>query len=126
MSLQNVGPMETTVDEVARVLAPSGRFVIAITHPLNTAGDFASGSDDNDRPYVIEGSWFERRWITRPAVRGGYTMRFHFEHRPLHAYTDALADAGFLIERLRELGEPDPSDKWSRIPLFLHIRAVRT
>ena len=52
-------------------------------------------------------------------------MTFHTEHRPLRDYTDALADAGFLIEGLREVGEPDPLDKWHRIPLFLHIRAIR-
>ena len=52
-------------------------------------------------------------------------MTFHSEHRPLHDYTDALADAGFLIERIREVGDPDPADKWHRVPLFLHLRAVR-
>jgi hypothetical protein len=51
---------------------------------------------------------------------------FHSEHRPLHDYVDALADAGFLVERLREVGEPDPESKWYRIPLFLHILAVRS
>ena len=51
-------------------------------------------------------------------------MTFHSEHRPLQAYADALADCGFLIERSREVGERDPADKWSRIPLFLHVRAV--
>jgi len=30
------------------------------------------------------------------------TVTFHGEHRPLQAYTKALADAGFVIERLRE------------------------
>jgi hypothetical protein len=53
-------------------------------------------------------------------------MTFHSEHRPLHDYVDALADAGFLVERLREVGEPDPESKWYRIPLFLHILAVRS
>jgi hypothetical protein len=53
-------------------------------------------------------------------ARGGYSMTFRLEHRPLQAYTDALADAGFVIERLREVGDPDPSDKWHRIPLPAH------
>jgi hypothetical protein len=43
----------------------------------------------------------------------------------LHDYTDALGDAGLVIERLREVTDPDPDDKWHRIPLFLHLRARR-
>jgi hypothetical protein len=53
-------------------------------------------------------------------------MTFHSEHRPLHDYTDALADAGFLIERTREVTDTDTGSKWNRLPLFLHLRAVRT
>jgi hypothetical protein len=43
----------------------------------------------------------------------------------LQAYTEALADAGLLIERLRKPADPDPSRSWRRIPMFLHIVAVR-
>jgi hypothetical protein len=50
-------------------------------------------------------------------------------HRPLQAYTDALADAGFVIERLRELPVPERaiwtgrSRRWQRILVFLYLRA---
>ncbi len=126
MSLQDVDQMEAAVREVARVLTVGARFVVAITHPLNTTGHFTAGADERSRPYVIEGSWFERRPLADTCERGGFTMTFHTEHRPIQAYTDALANAGFVIERVREVGEPDPTDKWHRIPLFLHILAVRT
>ena len=125
MSLQDIDRMEAAVREVARVLAAGCRFVLAITHPLNTAGHFSPGPDDRSRPYVIEDSWFERRSLADTCERDGFTMTFHTEHRPLGDYTDALADAGFLIERVREVSEPEPADKWHRIPLFLHIRAIR-
>ncbi len=127
MSLQDIDAMETAVGEAARVLTVGGRMVLAITHPLNTAGNFASPADADDRyrPFVISGSWFERRRLADTCERGGYAMTFHSEHRPLQAYADALAGAGFLIEQLREVTEPDPSDKWHRIPLFLHVRALR-
>jgi hypothetical protein len=54
-----------------------------------------------------------------------------FYHRPISAIVDALADAGFLIERIPE-PVPDPnafSDRafYERIrqgPWFLFIRAV--
>jgi hypothetical protein len=40
---------------------------------------------------------------------------------PAHGrdYTDALFEAGFLIEKLQKVGETDPADKWNRLPLFL-------
>ena len=38
-------------------------------------------------------------------------------------YFRAVTEAGFLIERIGEVGADDPADKWSRVPLFLHIRA---
>jgi SAM-dependent methyltransferase len=125
MSLQDIEGFEQAVTETSRVLAPNGRFVLAITHPLNTAGVFAPAALDRERPFVIEDSWFERRLLVRAADRNGYAMTFEMEHRPLQAYTDALAEARFLIEEIKELGEPDDDDKWSRIPLFLHIRALR-
>jgi hypothetical protein len=58
-------------------------------------------------------------------------MTFVSVHRPLQAYTDALAEAGFLVERLRETLLPEDgivaphSRRWRRIPLFLHVRALK-
>jgi SAM-dependent methyltransferase len=126
MSLQDVDAMETAVAEIARVLIAGGHLVMAITHPLNTAGRFLPGPEEASRSFVIDGSWFERRMLADTCERGGHTMTFHSEHRPLHAYTDALADAGFLIERIREVNDSDTASKWNRLPLFLHLRAVRT
>jgi SAM-dependent methyltransferase len=122
MSLQDVDSMEAAVAEMARVLIPGGRLVMAITHPVNTAGRFLPGDED---AFLFEGSWFERRKTADTCERDGHTMTFHSEHRPLHDYTDALAEAGFLIERIREVGDTDASRKWDRVPLFLHLRALR-
>jgi SAM-dependent methyltransferase len=122
MSLQDVDAMEAAVVEMARVLIPGGRLVMAITHPVNTAGRFLPGSEDT---FLFEGSWFERRRTADRCERDGLSMTFHSEHRPLHDYTDALADAGFLTERIREVGDTNTDSKWNRLPLFLHLRAVR-
>jgi SAM-dependent methyltransferase len=122
MSLQDVDAMEAAVAEVARVLVSGGRLVMAITHPVNTAGHFVPGFDDT---FLFEGSWFERRRTADTCERDGLTMTFHSEHRPLHTYTDALAEAGFLTERIREVGDTNVHSKWNRLPLFLHLRAVR-
>jgi SAM-dependent methyltransferase len=127
MSLQDIDVMELALSEGARALSAGSRLIMAITHPLNTAGRFEpGGADDHDRRFVIEGSYLEQRATSDTVERDGYTMTFHSEHRPLQAYTSALAGAGFVIERLHEVTEPDPASKWHRIPLFLHIRALRT
>src|SRR5260221_10488205 len=51
------------------------------------------------------------------------TVTFPGERRPLQAYTEALADAGFVIERLREPTNPDPAKPWRGGRLFLNILA---
>jgi len=40
------------------------------------------------------------------------------------AYAEALAEGGFVIERLREPTSPDPARPWRRVPLFLDIVAA--
>jgi SAM-dependent methyltransferase len=125
MSLQDVDDMEAAVAETGRVLVPGGRLAMAITHPANTAGRFEPAPTEGPPHFVIEASWFERTATADTCEHGGYTMTFHSEHRPLHDYTDALAEAGYLIERIREVGDTNPDSPWSRMPLFLHLRAVR-
>ena len=63
---------------------------------------------------------------------GGIPMTFHSEHRPFEAYSRALEMAGLLIEAIREPAAPagvvaDTPGKrrWQRIPLLLHMRAVK-
>jgi SAM-dependent methyltransferase len=125
MSLQDIDAMELALAEAGRVLSRGGQLLIAMTHQANTAGQFVGVGEVDVPPFVIEGSWFERKARADTCERGGLTMTFHSEHRPLRDYSDALAEAGFLIERIREVGDPDPEDKWHRIPLFLHLRAVK-
>jgi SAM-dependent methyltransferase len=125
MSLMNTDDLEAAVREAARVLEPGGHYCIAITHPLNTAGAFTSR--EPSAPFVIEGSYFERTQNEVPVERDGLEMTFLDAHRPLEDYFRALERAGLVVDRLRELrddGDPDNS-RWQRLPLFLHIRAVR-
>ena len=124
MSLHDLEPLPTAIREVARVLAVGGRLVIAIVHPLNSAGRFTGDKADADRPFVIEGSYLQPERYVDTFDRGGLTMTFHGEHRPLQTYTEALADAGFVIEGLREPTSPEPASPWRRVPLFLNIVAA--
>jgi SAM-dependent methyltransferase len=127
MSMQDVDDMPGAIGEAARILKPGGVLVMAIVHPINSAGRFepkADGQESLDRSFRIEGSYFADRRYADDIERDGLPMRFESEHRSLETYSRALEHAGFAIEALREVGDPDPADKWSKLPLFLDLRAV--
>jgi SAM-dependent methyltransferase len=130
MVLMNVDDLGSVVSEAARVLESGGRFCIAITHPISTAGEFEAKEPDS--PFVIRESYFQPHRNDLRADRGGLTMTFVDLHRPLQAYAEALEQSGFLIERIREIGddeEPPQREsqlRWRRLPLFLHVRAVKS
>jgi SAM-dependent methyltransferase len=126
MSLHDVDDLDGALREVARVLRPGARLVLAIVHPVNSAGRFAEATAD--APFVITGSYLDSFRYSDRAERDGLTMTFHSMHRPLERYSRALEGAGFLIEALRE---PRWSTAWKfregfdRIPLLLIVVAVR-
>jgi SAM-dependent methyltransferase len=124
MSLHDIDHMPAAVREIARILTIGGHFVMAIVHPINSAGRFTGDEADADRPFVIDESYLKSELYVDIFDRDGLTMTFHGEHRPLQVYTEALADGGFVIERLREPTSPDPAKPSSRIPLFLNIVAA--
>jgi SAM-dependent methyltransferase len=118
MALMTVDDMPAVVSEVARVLAPGGRFLITVLHPVDTWGDAG-------------GSYFLETAYDKEIVRDSGSMTFRDAHRPLSAYCGALEQAGFAIERVRE---PEPSEEYfdrhpdaARLrgrPFLLHLRAV--
>jgi len=129
MSLHDIDAMEAVLRDIARVLQPGGRLCFAIVHPINSAGRFERPAAD--APFVIAGDYLRPFRYADTVERDGLAMTFHSQHRPLEAYCGALAAAGLLIESLREPGVPDhglssdASRRWQRLPLFLHVRALR-
>jgi SAM-dependent methyltransferase len=121
-SLMDVQNMPQAVSEAARVLEPSGRLCVCITHPLADAGRFAS--PEPSAPFILEGSYFGRRRFEGTFERDGLTITFRGWCYPLDDYARALDEAGFAIEALRE--PPSATEeRWRRIPNFLFLRAVR-
>ena len=80
---------------------------------------------------MIDGSYLAPSYYEDDMLRDGLQVSFASAHRPLQTYTEALAGAGLLIERLREPAVPEHAihkpraRRWQRLPLFLHVRALK-
>jgi SAM-dependent methyltransferase len=122
-SLMDVDDMPGAVREAARVLEPGGRFCICVTHPFMDAGAFESRAPD--ARFIVEGSYMGKRRFEGTFERAGLTITFRGWCHPLSDYARALEDAGFLIERLREPTHTLEDPRHDRVPLFLHLRALK-
>ena len=131
MSLMDMDDPDAAIRETARVLELGGRFCFCISHPLSTAGTFGDERIPG-APFVFDGAYFDERRVDLVSDRDGIRIEFASLHRPLGAWTSALELSGFAIEGLREppypraLWKDDAAERWQRVPLFLHVRAVKT
>jgi SAM-dependent methyltransferase len=128
-SLMDVQDMPAAVGEIGRVLAPNGCLCACVTHPFADAGDFRERR--GDAPFIIEGSYLERRAVDQVDDLDGHRMRFVGWSYPLEDYSRALEHAGLVTEAIREPPvlaeeiERDPSEqRWRRLPCFLMFRAI--
>jgi SAM-dependent methyltransferase len=130
MSLLDVDDFDGAVHELGRVLRPGGVVCLATLHPICTTGDFVDDALDAD--FVVRHPYGAPRRYVDQIERDGFAMEFHSMHRPLEAYTDALHEAGFVVDVLRE---PVPDEeaiahfprlgRQARVPWYLHLRASR-
>jgi SAM-dependent methyltransferase len=116
MSLHDMNAPAAVIHEIARVLEPAGRLCVALVHPSNRS---AQAVED----------YFNDVRVSDCVSRNGLEMTFESIDRPLESYTNALSDAGFVIEELREpqaaaadvREEPWLAPAAAR-PFFLHLR----
>jgi len=125
MSLQDVDDIDTALLEIARVLVPGGRLRSAIVHPINSAGRFPTR--ELDAVFEIRESYFEERRSSETFERDGLTMTFASQHRSLQRVAQTILDAGLLIDHVAEVADlaDPPRSPWSRLPLFLHLGALK-
>lgn len=127
---EHIDDARGAIGEVARVLAPGGRFVFFLNHPLlQTPG---SGWID-DR--ILD----EQYWRIGPYLTVDRTMEqvdngvvIPFVHRPLSHYVNAMTEAGLVLERMEEPAPPagflaraDEYAAAATIPRLLLLVAVR-
>jgi SAM-dependent methyltransferase len=123
MSLMDMDDMRGATNEIARVLEPGGRLALAVVHPLSSAHEF-DREHPEDRLVLVE-DYFDRRHYVDTIERDEVRMTFESRHWTFEDYFDALLGAGFRVDVLREVGDPD-HPRWSRYPLFLHLLATRS
>jgi SAM-dependent methyltransferase len=91
--------------EAARVLRPAGVFVHVGVHPC-FCGGFADRSDPAAvviRPGYLDGHWTKASWTDQ-----GVRDKVGATHFPLAELLHAFLDAGLILERFAEGGEPSP------------------
>jgi len=112
--IEHLDPFEPAIHEVARVLAPGGRFLLLLNHPLlQTPG---SGWVDD---HILE----EEYWRVGPYLPDDVAMEevapgvdLPFMHRPLYRYVNELAAYGLLIEHVDE--PPPAAGLLARVPEY--------
>ena len=103
---EHIADVDDAIGEVARVLAPGGRFALFLNHPLLQTPN--SGWIDDQvldppeqywriGPYLVEDTTVEE-------VEKGVFIPFI--HRPLSRYLNALSDAGLVLRRMEEPAPP--------------------
>jgi SAM-dependent methyltransferase len=109
LALEHVRDWDAAFADLARVLAPGGWLLFSAQHPAFTARRLELPRYLDVLP--VEESW---TWV------GGRVPAFY--HRPLSAMVNALADAGFAIDRLEE---PVPTDDFARVRPDDYARLLR-
>jgi ubiquinone/menaquinone biosynthesis C-methylase UbiE len=120
MALMDIPDLDQTLQSMARVLRPGGWFVVSITHPCfktPATGELVDHVDQSIRrtvgKYFVEGYWDGPGQHRNALPVGAY-------HRTLSTYVNTLADAGFVIGRLRE--PPHDTPIWREVPQLLYLR----
>jgi SAM-dependent methyltransferase len=103
---EHLDDIASPIAEISRVLAPGGRFVLLLNHPLlQTPG--SGWVDDHmvDPPeqYWQLGNYLEPTAVVEEVSKGVF---IRFVHRPLGTYLNGLTDAGLVFERMEEPPPP--------------------
>lgn len=145
LAAMNFDPIEPAFEAIASMLRPGGRFVLVILHPsFRIPGRTAwvwrtepDGSTVQSRQVDAYLSASSHPITMNPGevARGKRAITTWTHHRPLSAYTNALGEAGLLVDRIEEWpsqrrSEPGPRAEAedrarAEIPMFAAIRSVR-
>jgi len=128
--IEHIHPFEPVIAEIARVLAPRGRFLLLLNHPLlQTTGSGWIDDQILEEQYWRVGPYLVDDPGTEEVAPG---VELPFMHRPLSRYVHAMGELGLLID---DMDEPAPPPGFlaiateyrdaAAIPRLMLIRARR-
>jgi SAM-dependent methyltransferase len=110
---------------VYQTLAPNGRFIFSVEHPVITACAHSWQTNGSQSGWIVDTYFVPGPRIT--AWLGGEVVRYH---RTIEAYFAPLQSAGFVVESLREsspyreqFADEVTYEQRKRVPLFLFLAA---
>lgn len=111
MALMDIPDLSPAIGSVARVLRDRGWFVFSIVHPCY-----------HPHVEIVDDYLVDHRYAK---LRPPDWLPPHAYHRPLAAYVNELAVAGFILERVVEEHTPGrPADRGG-VPGLLYARAAK-
>ncbi len=126
LAVHYIADLEFVCAEVFRTLAPGGRFVFSVEHPVITSSDH--GWQSGQRQGWLVDNYFD----TGPRVTswlGGQVIK---HHRTVEAYLGAMQATGFVVESVREshprhalFSAEAEYERRKRIPLFLFLAGTK-
>jgi SAM-dependent methyltransferase len=122
-SLQVVADMRGTVQEAARLLRSGGHLCLTVAHPAMDLGRFVE--TDAGTVFAVRPSYFDSRRVEETVGVDGLAITCRGWTYTLEDYMEALGEAGFVVEALREPKPNGPSDRyqrWREVPLFMMAR----
>ena len=136
LSIQDMDPLDDVVRGMSWALKPTARAVLLMTHPAFRQPRHSGWGYDEGRKltYRRVDGYLSEMAVPMKSLGGGPPTRSF--HRPIGAYVNALADAGFATDAMLELPDLAPEEKPGKrrpgdiranaeIPIFLGLRAVR-
>lgn len=136
LSIQDMDPLEEVLRGVDWALKPVSRVVMLLTHPAFRQPRHSGWGFDEGRKLTYRriDAYLGEMAVPMKSLAGGQPTRSF--HRPISAYVNGLANAGFATDAMLELPDLPPDRRPGRaargdarahaeIPIFLGLRAVR-
>jgi len=137
LCIQDMDPLEDVMRGLDWALRPTARIVLLMTHPAFRQPRHSGWGYDEGRKLTYRriDAYLEPMAVPMKSLGGGQPTRSF--HRPISAYVNALAEAGFVTDAMLELPDLPPERRPGKaargdaranaeIPIFLGLRAVRS
>ena len=136
LSIQDMDPLGDVVASVDWALRRVSRVVLLMTHPAFRQPRHSGWGTDEGRKLTYRriDAYLGEMAVPMKSLGGGQPTRSF--HRPISAYVNAFADAGFATDAMLEIPDLSPDRRpgkatrgdaraTAEIPLFLGLRAAR-